>query len=749
VIAELGGQMTNDVDPQLLDPAARQQSAPLGLAEVVPGLRQYDQIIVTGPQRAGTTIAAQIVAAELNYRYVPEEDVGGTDLAQLLELYRHQRRFVVQGPGFCPYVHLLPGAVVLMRRPVAEIVRSQARIRWSQEQAELAGYFTTQGPIAQVKYDVWDRFQKPHLRERGWELDYHSLAGHALWIGQEQRSEFHYRQTALHDVPGSNGDVIAQLQQELRLTPADPQAFCRLARALSVQRRHPEAILCSRQAVRLNPDFAEAHRCLGDMLRAWRGTAVDEALASYQEVIRLEPNNADAWHVLGGILKDMGLLDEALDALRRACQLRPESAQFHSSLVYTLHYHPDSDPGALAREHHVWNERHAAPLSQFIPIHDNDPDPNRRLRIGYVSPHLKDHPVGRFLLPLLTAHDRRNFEIFCYAGVRAADELTARFRIQSDRWHDIDGLSDENLADLIRNDRIDILVDLDAHTHSSRLLTFARKPAPVQVTYLAYCSTTGLAAMDYRLTDPFLDPRGQPACYAEESVWLPESYWCYQPAVTLPPVGPLPALVSGHVTFGCLNYFGKVTAPILTAWRELLRLVPQSRLVLHAKPGAHRDRVRTFFAARDVDPERIEFAGVVPLAQYFERYHQIDVGLDPFPYAGGTTTCDALWMGVPVVSLAGKTAVSRAGLSILSNVGLPELVARTADDYVRIATSLAGDLPRLAALRAGLRRQMVNSPLMDGPCFARNVEAAFRDMWLRWCSQAAERRCGMMRGQSL
>ncbi len=265
------------------------------------------------------------------------------------------------------------------------------------------------------------------------------------------------------------------------------------------------------------------------------------------------------------------------------------------------------------------------------------------------------------------------------------------------------GMSDESLADLVRRDRIDILVDLDAHTAQNRLLTFARKPAPVQVTYLAYCSTTGLRAMDYRITDPFLDPLGQSRFYTEESVWLPETYWCYQPLPQAPSPGPLPAVASGHVTFGCLNNFCKVTLPILTVWRDLLREVPGSRLLLHARRGTHRDRVLTFFAEGEVDPGRVEFASFCPLAEYYGLYQQIDVGLDPFPYGGGTTTCDALWMGVPVISLAGRTAVGRAGLSILSNVGLPELVARTPAEYLRIATDLAADLPRLAALRAGLR----------------------------------------------
>jgi predicted O-linked N-acetylglucosamine transferase (SPINDLY family) len=295
-------------------------------------------------------------------------------------------------------------------------------------------------------------------------------------------------------------------------------------------------------------------------------------------------------------------------------------------------------------------------------------------------------------------------------------------------------LSDEQLADAIRQDQIDILVDLTMHMAKGRLLVFARKPAPVQVTYLAYCGTTGLRVMDYRLTDPYLDPPGDSErCYSEQSVWLPETYWCYRPTIEAPPVNGLPALLAGGVTFGCLNNFCKVTAPTLAAWRRLLQAVPGSRLLVHSHPGKHRDRVRDFFTQEGVSPERVTFAGKLPITDYFRTYARIDVALDPFPYGGGTTSCDALWMGVPVVSLAGQTAVGRGGLSILSNLGLTDLVARDCEQYVRIAADLANNLPRLGELRATLRARMQNSPLMDTPRFAGNIEAAYRAMWQRWC----------------
>jgi predicted O-linked N-acetylglucosamine transferase (SPINDLY family) len=242
--------------------------------------------------------------------------------------------------------------------------------------------------------------------------------------------------------------------------------------------------------------------------------------------------------------------------------------------------------------------------------------------------------------------------------------------------------------------------------------------------------------MDYRLTDPYLDPPGQDEpFYSEQSIRLPETYWCFRPIKETSPVNPSPVLRTGQLTFGCLNNFCKVTAPALAAWSRLLQALPGARLVLHAHPGSHRDRVREFFARQNVSPDRLTFAERVPAAEYFDLYNGIDVALDPFPYGGGTTTCDALWMGVPLVSLAGQTAVGRGGLSILSNVGLADLVAHDAEEYVHLALELANDLPRLSELRATLRARMQASPLMDAPRFARNVEAAYRSIWQRWCAK--------------
>jgi predicted O-linked N-acetylglucosamine transferase (SPINDLY family) len=419
--------------------------------------------------------------------------------------------------------------------------------------------------------------------------------------------------------------------------------------------------------------------------------------------------------------------------------MEPDFAEAHSNLIYTQMFAPDSTAQTIYDAHRRWNMCHAAPLAKCIQSHLNDPDPDRPLRVGYASPDFRSHPVGRFLLPLLQAHDRQSVRIYCYAWVPVPDALTEQCHAQADVWRNVLGTSDEQFAALIRQDQIDILVDLTMHMADNRLLVFARKPAPVQVTYLAYCGTTGLSAMDYRLTDIYMDPPGQAdEFYTERSVRLPESYWCYQSVPQAPSVNGLPVAKTGHITFGCLNNFCKVTLPALATWCEVMRAVPRSKLVLHAHPGRHRQRIADFFLQQQIAPDRVMFVKQLPMVDYFALYHQIDMALDPFPYCGGTTTCDALWMGVPVVSLAGQTAVGRGGLSILSIVGLPELAARDVGHYVRIAVDLANDPDRLQALRSSLRERVRTSPLMDAPRFARNIEIAYRDMWKRWCDKAGQ-----------
>jgi predicted O-linked N-acetylglucosamine transferase (SPINDLY family) len=528
-------------------------------------------------------------------------------------------------------------------------------------------------------------------------------------------------------------EATACYRKALELQQADAEAHNQLGVVLTQQGRSPEAVPCFRRAVDLRPDDPGYHTNLGVALG--KQGQLNDALACYRRALHLKPDFVDAHVNLGGTLARGGELEEGLASLREAIRLKPDYASAHSNLCYTLHFSPRHDAQAIYEEHRRWNERHAEPLAVTLRPHANDRSPDRPLRIGYVSPDFARHPVGQFLLPLLEAHDHKRFVIFCYALVNAPDSMTQRCRGQADNWRDVVHFGDQQLADMIRADRIDLLVDLSLHSAGNRLLVFARKPAPVQVSYLGYCSTTGLAAMDYRLTDPYLDPPDQDEPYSERSVRLPETYWCYRPLSETPPVSPLPAAREGQITFGCLNNFAKVTVPTLAAWSRILQALPGARLLLHAHAGSHRERVRELFVQECISGDRVVFSDRAPLVEYYRLYERMDVALDPFPFGGGTTTCDALWMGVPVVSLAGQTAVGRAGLSILSNVGLSELVAHDPEQYVRLAVSLAQDLPRLSQLRGSLRERLQASPLMDAPRFARHIETAYRFMWQRWCAQ--------------
>jgi protein O-GlcNAc transferase len=566
---------------------------------------------------------------------------------------------------------------------------------------------------------------------------------------------------------GQLEEAIAACRQAIALKPEFAQAYNNLGVALESTRQFDEAIVVCRTAIALKPDFAEAHYNLGNALAgkglldeaiaAYRQALVvrpnyteaynnlgivlkdngqlEEAISAYHRAIELDPRLANAYSNLGVVLNDKGELDEAITAFRAAIAIEPENASFGSNLLFTMNFHPGYDAETIAEEHRRWNHQHAEPLRKFIQIHSNDRSPDRRLRIGYVSPDFRNHPVGRFLLPLLANHDKSQVDIFGYSDVAYPDEITRRLQSCTDHWRSIVGISDAAAVDMIRQDKIDILVDLTMHMAQNRLGVFARKPAPVQVTYLAYCSTTGLETIDYRLSDPYLDPPGEDESrYSEQTIRLPQTYWCYEPIIDSPEISPLPALAQGFITFGCLNNFCKISELALETWARILRAVPNSQLLLSARQGTHRQRISRRLERDGIEPHRVQFADYLPIEKYFDLYRRLDIALDTFPYAGGTTTCDALWMGVPVVSLAGKTAVGRGGLSILSNIGVPELVASSEEQYVGIAIELAKDTRRLTDLRLTLRQRMQRSPLMDAPKFTRSIEAAYRRMWHTWCA---------------
>lgn len=536
---------------------------------------------------------------------------------------------------------------------------------------------------------------------------------------------------------GRNDVAVELMRQSLALAPRNAVFHDNLGTVLRELGRLDEAIACSQRALALDPNEAVTHNNLGNALRDQ--FRLSEAISCFDRALVLRPDYPEAVNNRGIALAEAGRLSEALAAHRRALELKPEWPDARSSLLLNLHYFAGIDPREIAAEHRRWGDIHARPLKARIESHANDPTPERRLRIGYVSPDFRNHPVAFFIEALLARHDRLQVEVFCYANMARDDVVTARLRQHADHWRSIAGMSDENAAALIRADRIDVLVDLAGHTADHRLLVFARKPAPVQVTWLGYCDTTGMDVMDFRMTDAHADPVGvADELHTERLVRLPCA-WCYTPQPGVPEVSPLPAAELGVVTFGCFNNLAKVNDEVLASWAEVLGRVPGSRLLL--KTGALREALPRELLlerlARDgVSAERVEFSGALPtLAAHLEAYRRVDVALDPFPYHGTTTTCEALWMGVPVVTLAGAHHAARVGVSLLHAVGLEEFIARDRAKYVELAVRLGSDLARLAELRATLRERMKRSRLLDARAFARDMEAAYREMWREWCAK--------------
>lgn len=574
---------------------------------------------------------------------------------------------------------------------------------------------------------------------------------------------------------GRPADALALFERALELQPGHPDASYQLGNALIALGRTRDAAAQYRLAASQRSDFAPALNNLGNVLRELG--EFGEALTAYEAAIQARPgvampiNNAGfllhtlgrleeaeaklrhglavdptypTLHLnLGNVLKDGGDLDGAIEQYRRAISLDPNNPVAHSNLVYALSFR-SFDGAPILAEARRWNQRHAMPVAgiplaasgtfaarPFRPV-------GRRLRIGYVSPDFRDHCQALFLTPLLSNHDHGAFEVFCYSTVKHPDDLTRKFAGYADTWRDVHGLDDAALAVLIRSDDIDVLVDLTMHMAGGRPLVFARKPAPVQVAWLAYPGTTGLDAMEYRLSDPRLDPPGYESQYSERTVVLPDSFWCYDPLTREPPVNPLPALTRGFVTLGCLNNPCKLHDRALELWGRVLNALPDARLMLLAPPGKYRVRLQQRLATVGVAPDRVNFVGMQTRANYLRTYHEIDLGLDTLPYNGHTTSLDSFWMGVPVVTRTGNTCVGRAGLSQLYQLGLTGLAAETDEAFIATVISLASDRTTVAALRASLRARLESSPLMDGARFARNVEAAYRRM-LDDCSSSGQK----------
>lgn len=542
-----------------------------------------------------------------------------------------------------------------------------------------------------------------------------------------------YRGDALRELLREQ-EALASYERALSLRPDDAIAHVNCGAVLLDLQRPLDAMAAFDRALEIDPQLAEAHYNRGVSLVELKRP--EEALVAYDSAIALRPDSGQAHANRGGVLNDLGRHRESIAALRFAIDLNPNDALTHANMVYAMMYQAEFSAADILAEARRWDQAHAQALSRHISPHGNRAEPERRLRIGYVSPDWwGGHCQALFTVPLLSHHDTEQCEVYVYSHTAQSDNITTILQRHATQWRDTRELSDEQLAQRIRDDEIDILVDLTLFMANGRPLLFARKPAPVQVAWLAYPGTTGLSTMDYRLTDPYLDPPSQnDRLYSEKSVRLPDTFWCYDPLASDMDVGPLPASSNGFITFGCLNNFCKVSDDTLHLWGQVMSKVSHSRLLLLAPAGQHRQRATDLLGEHGIDASRVEFVGFMPRLQYLEYYRRIDICLDTFPYNGHTTSLDAFWMGVPVVTKRGQTIAGRAGWSQLNNLRLTELATEDDASFVACAVALAGDLPRLHMLRSELRTLMQASPLMDGARFVRGIEAAYRQMWCDWCA---------------
>ncbi|MBI1891038.1 MAG: tetratricopeptide repeat protein [Burkholderiales bacterium] len=538
------------------------------------------------------------------------------------------------------------------------------------------------------------------------------------------------------EAQGRLDDAAACYLAVLAAGTPDMRACNNLANVYRTQGKFNEAVALFQQAQAIDPNVAETHSNLG--YAYFCQGRLGEAEMCFRMALKLKPDLAVVHHNLGAALNGLGRSEEALVSITKALELQPDYADAFSTLLFVSQFTSSISREALLEEHLRFAERFETPLKASCRPHANARDANKRIKIGYVSADFRSHAVAAFMQPILASHDASVFEIFCYYNHAQCDRVTERMQSLVHHWMPCVAMNDEQLAERIRADGIDVLVDLSGHTGGNRMLTFARKPAPVQMTYLGYPGTSGLSTMDYRITDRRADPDGSDRFYSERLLRLPDGLCCYQPMVEMPEVLPSPALINGFLTFGSFNKSNKIDLPTIALWARLLCAVPSSRLVMVTIPeGERREWITRQFEAAGVARSRIDFHASLPAREFHNLMGQVDIALDPLLVTGGTTTCESFWMGVPVIVLVGEDYIHRVGYSFLCSAGLTQFAAMTQDDYIRIGVEAAADIPRLAQLRASMRTQVATSPLMDKTRFTRNLENAYRQAWKHWCENAA------------
>lgn len=536
---------------------------------------------------------------------------------------------------------------------------------------------------------------------------------------------------------GDLAQAMTVIERGLARLPAHADLRYQLGFAQYEMGRREEALQSFEACLASTPNHAEA-RFARSIIRRYTGRLTDAA-EDLHVLLKTDEKNARAHAGLAGLYKDEGRIDEALVHDRRALALEPSNTEFQSNLLMDLHYSERVSPREIFDAHLTWGVTHGK-VTEERTRHVNDPDTDRPLRIGYVSPDFKQHSVAQFIEAVLAHHNRAQQTIYCYSNLRPEqhDATTRRLREAADLWRDIVAMSDADAATLIAADGIDILVDLSGHTAGNRLGVFAHRPAPVQVSWIGYPDTTGLPAMDYRLTDVWADPEGDADVRTTEKLLrIPGGFLCYAPPGDAPDPGPLPFDRDGIVTFGSLNNLAKVNDTVVAVWARILNAVPRSHLMLKSATLADvhvRERTSERFSKHGIEADRLDLLPwTASSAEHLECYRKLDIALDTFPYNGTTTTCEALWMGVPVITLRGETHAARVGMGLLNQLGLAEFVVESPGAYVEHAASLSRDLSRLRELRGMLRARMRDAPLTDAAGFRGRLQEYYRRVWRQWC----------------
>ena len=566
---------------------------------------------------------------------------------------------------------------------------------------------------------------------------------------------------------GDSAQALVYKQKAAMLAPNDSEAHHNLGNAFMRAGQFAKAQACYERVISIQPNFAEAHRTLGNALR--RQGLHGEAEVRYRQALELNPQDADSHNNLGIVLKeqnrvaealvhyglalecnpkllaasaniatalfDQGRLDEAIGQYRQTLRLQPDNCEVHSQLLFCLLHHEALSPMQVHEAHLAFGQQFEPSLRAQWQPHANSPDPERRLRVGFVSGDLRNHAVSHFIEPVWALLDHNVVEIWVYSNYPLEDAVSARLRGYARNWRSVSALSDDALAAQIREDSVDILVDLSGHTAHNRLLVFARKPAPLQATWIGYPGTTGLASMDYLICDRFNAPEGLYEHYHTEKFARLPSSGAFAPSLRAPPVNPLPALKNGFITFGSFNRSNKLGLQVIEVWSQVLTAIPNARLLLGNVDDAVAEcKLKEQFGQLGVEASRLACHPKVPMGSYLALHHEIDIVLDTWPYTGGTTTNHALWMGVPVLTISGPSRAHCQSSAALRRIGLDSWVAHDGCEFVRLAVEHATDIGALVSLRSSMRQRWLSSPWRNDATIANGFHTVLRAMWRRWCS---------------